>query len=130
MDDAQAILDLLRDLLEDEGYQVSVSIETLDLTRIKALAPDLIIQDLLFADGSQQKGWHFLTMSRLDPELARIPLILCTAATQFVKDPAMAENLDHQGVRVLLKPFNLDDLLMIVDEMLTAQALIDQARDA
>ena len=129
MDDAQAILDLLRDLLEDEGYQVSVSIETLDLTRIKAHKPDLIIQDLLFASGTQETGWHFLTMARLDPELARIPLILCTAAAEFVGDPAMAENLDHQGVRVLLKPFNVDDLLTTIREVLAAQALIDDARE-
>ena len=128
VNDTQAILDLMRELLEEEGYQVSVSIQTLDLARIKALQPDLIIQDLLFADGSQETGWHFLTMSRLDPELARIPLILCTAAMDPIKDPDMAENLNRLGVRVVLKPFNLEDLLTVVAEVLAAQALLDQAR--
>ena len=128
VNDTQAILDLMRDLLEEEGYQVSVSIQTLDLTRIKALQPDLIIQDLLFADGSQETGWHFLTLVRLDPELAHIPLILCTAAMDPIKDPDMAENLNRLGVRVVLKPFNLEDLLTVVAEVLAAQALLDQAR--
>src|SRR5215213_6487981 len=127
IDDTQEILDVMRDLLEEEGYRVSVSIETLDLTRIKELAPDVIVQDLLFA-GTQEAGWKFLTLSRLDPELARIPLILCTAAIETVKDPAMAANLDRLGVRVVLKPFNVDDLLTAIAEVLAAQALINQAR--
>ena len=129
VNDTQAIIDLMRDLLEDEGYQVSTSIETVELTRIKALKPDLIIQDLLFADGSQETGWHFLTLVRLDPELAHIPLILCTAAMDPIKDPDMAENLNRLGVRVVLKPFNLEDLLTVVTEVLAAQALLDQVRD-
>ena len=129
VNDTQAILDLMRDLLEDEGYQVSVSIQTLDLTRIKALQPDLIIQDLLFADGSQETGWHFLTLVRLDPELAHIPMILCTAAMDPIKDPDMAENLNRHGVRVLLKPFNIDELVTAITEMLAAQSLINQAMD-
>jgi CheY-like chemotaxis protein len=61
--------------------------------------------------------------------LAHIPLILCTAARELVTEPALAENLDRHGVRVLLKPFNLDELLTMVAEMLTAQKLIDQARE-
>lgn len=126
VDDTQAILDVMQELLEEEGYRVSVSMETLDLTRIKALQPDLIVQDLLFA-GRQEAGWHFLTLMRLHPELACIPLLLCTAATETVNDPAMAENLDRQGVRVLLKPFELDHLLTTITEMLAAQKLIDQA---
>jgi CheY-like chemotaxis protein len=117
VNDTQAIIDLMRELLEDEGYQVSVSIETVDLTRIRTLQPDLIIQDLLFA-GMQETGWKFLTLVRLDPQTAHIPIILCTAAMDPVKDPDMAENLNRLGVRVLLKPFNLDDLLTAVAEVL------------
>jgi CheY-like chemotaxis protein len=127
VNDIQAILDVMRELLEDEGYRVSVSIETLDLTRIKTLAPDVIVQDLLFA-GTQDAGWKFLTLARLEPDMAHIPIILCTAATEVVNDPAMAENLNRLGVRVLLKPFNIDDLLTAMSEVLAAQALIDQAR--
>ncbi len=66
---------------------------------------------------------------RLDPELARIPLVLCTAATRTVNDPEMAEHLDRQGVRVVLKPFSIEDLLSVLAETLTAQALINQASD-
>jgi CheY-like chemotaxis protein len=98
------------------------------LTRIKDLAPDVIVQDLLFA-GTQETGWKFLTLSQLDPDIAGIPLILCTAAIETVRDPAMAENLNRLGVRVLLKPFTIDDLLKIISETLEAQGLLDQVRN-
>jgi hypothetical protein len=42
----------------------------------------------------------------------------------------MVENPDRLGVRVLLKPFHIDDLLTALAEVLTAKALIDDARDA
>jgi hypothetical protein len=55
-------------------------------------------------------------------------MILCTAAAETVKDPEMAEHLNRLGVRVLLKPFNLDDLTTAIAEMLVAQGLLNQAR--
>jgi CheY-like chemotaxis protein len=80
------------------------------MQKIKALKPDLIVQDLLFA-GTQETGWKFLTLVRLDPELARVPLILCTAAIQVIRDEDMAAHLRDLGVTVVLKPFNIEDLL-------------------
>ncbi len=128
INDTQEILDLLQELLEEEGYRVTTSLALLDIDKVKALAPDIIVQDLLF-EGMQETGWKFLTLVRLDPELARIPLVLLTAATRTVNDPEMAEQLDRKGIRVVLKPFNIEDLLTALSEVLTAQALIDQASD-
>jgi CheY-like chemotaxis protein len=128
IDDTQEILDLIQELLEEEGYRVTTSMARLDLDKVKTLAPDVIIQDLLF-EQTQELGWKFLTLSQLDPEVARIPLILCTAATRTVNDPEMAEHLDRLGIRVVLKPFNVEELLSVLAETLTAQALIAQATD-
>ena len=66
---------------------------------------------------------------RLDPALARIPLVLCTAATRTVNDPEMAEQLDRLGIRVVLKPFDIEQLLTVLGEVLAAQALIAEATD-
>jgi hypothetical protein len=93
---------------------------------VRALAPDILVQDLLF-EGTQELGWKFLTLVRLDPQLARIPLVLCTAAVRTVNEPEMAEQLDRQGIRVVLKPFTIDDLLTTLNDVRTAQSLIDQA---
>ena len=126
VNDTQEILDLMQELLEDEGYRVTTSLALLDVAKVRSLGPDIIVQDLLF-EGTQELGWKFLTLVRLDPALARIPLILCTAAVRTVKDPEMAEQLDRQGIRVVLKPFTIDDLLTTLNDVRTAQSLIDQA---
>jgi CheY-like chemotaxis protein len=128
IDDTQEILDLIQELLEEEGYRVTTSMARLDLDKVKTLAPDVIIQDLLF-EQTQELGWKFLILSQLDPELARIPLILCTAAVRTVNEPAMAEQLDRLGVRVVLKPFLIEDLLSAIAGALTAQALIAEATE-
>jgi CheY-like chemotaxis protein len=126
INDTQEILDLMQELLEDEGYRVTTSLALLDIAKVKALAPDIIVQDLLF-EGTQELGWKFLTLVRLDPELARVPVVLCTAAVRTVNDPEMAEQLDRKGIRVVLKPFTIEDLLTTLSEVLTAQSLINEA---
>src|SRR5215218_3328132 len=128
VNDTQEILDLLQELLEDEGYRVTTSLALLNIDKVKTLAPDVIVQDLLF-EGTQELGWKFLTLVRLDPQLARIPLILCTAAVRTVNDQEMAEQLDRQGVRVVLKPFTIDDLLATLSEVQSAQALINSVTE-
>src|SRR5215218_815169 len=126
INDTQEILDLIQVLLEEEGYRVTTSLALLNMDKVKALAPDVIVQDLLF-EGMQETGWKFLQLMRLDPQVAHIPLILCTAAVRTVNDPEMAGQLDRLGVRIVLKPFTIDDLLTTLSEVQSAQALIDQA---
>ena len=128
INDTQEILSLMAELLEDEGYRVTTWLALLDMDKVKALAPDVVVQDLLF-EGMQETGWKFLQLMRLDPELARIPLILCTAAVRTINEPEMAEQLDRLGVSVVLKPFLIEDLLSAITGALTAQTLIDQATD-
>jgi CheY-like chemotaxis protein len=116
VNDTQEILALMQELLEDEGYRVTTSTALLDLTRVKALAPDVIVLEILF-EHSEERGWEFLTLARLDPELADVPLVLCTAAIGVVRDEAMAAKLHKLGVRVILKPFNIDELLGVISEV-------------
>jgi two-component system, OmpR family, response regulator VicR len=113
VNDTQEILDLMQELLEEEGYRVTTSLALLNMGKVKALAPDVIVQDLLF-EQSQELGWKFLTLSRLDLDVAPVPLILCTAAMSVVKDEDMAEKLRHLRVRVVLKPFAAEELLDVV----------------
>jgi two-component system alkaline phosphatase synthesis response regulator PhoP len=117
VNDTQEILDLMQELLEEEGYRVTTSLALLNMGKVKALAPNVIVQDLLF-EQSQEVGWKFLTLVRLDPELARIPLILCTAAIRVVRDEDMAQKLRHLRVRVVLKPFAVEELLEVVAAVL------------
>jgi len=114
MNDVQEIVDLLQELLEEEGYRVSTSLYVLDLSRVKRLNPDLMVLDIMFE--GEDKGWQFLTLSRLDRQLCRIPVILCTAAVRTVAE--MESHLREQGVTVVPKPFDIDHLVREIGERL------------
>ena len=55
--------------------------------------------------------------------------MLCTAAVRTIKEPEMVEQLDRLGVRVVLKPFDIEELLRVLAETVAAQALIAQTTD-
>ncbi len=55
INDTQVILDLMTEILDEEGCRVTTSLEFLNLDKVKAIAPDVILQDLLF-EGRQEKG--------------------------------------------------------------------------
>lgn len=109
-DDSPAILELFREILE--GYQVTVSQAVLDLERIKELSPDLMILDHMLDDG-EGSGWQLLRDLHQDATTASLPVIVCTGAVQRVK--AGESFLRQIEASTVLKPFNIDDLLMAVN---------------
>lgn len=119
INDAQAMIAGLPDLLANAGYRVSHSMTALECLHIKDIMPDLIVQDL-FVAGRRESCWHFLSVVRLDPDLMHIPLILCPVANEMIANPFMDVNLNHLGVRVLRRPFAFNDLLRTVSEVLPA----------
>jgi CheY-like chemotaxis protein len=117
INDAQEILDLFKDLLEEAGYQVSLySYAIHDMTQIKSINPDLVILDLLM--GGEQAGWQLLEKLRLDPETAKLPVIVCTAAVEMVRE--LQGHLTEKNVAIVLKPFDIDDILRQIDTAVAA----------
>ena len=118
INDTVAILELFRSLLEEEGYRVStddVSVDLLQmLGRVKADRPDLIVLDFIIMD--EGKGWQFLQMLRMDRETRDIPVVVCTAAARLVDE--LQTHLDLMGVGVVLKPFDIDLLLVEITKKL------------
>ena len=121
INDTIAILELFTALLEDEGYRVTTdgfSIEMVELlSRVKADRPDLLVLDFLIQD--EGKGWQFLQMLKMDRETRDIPVVVCTAAVKLVED--LQTHLDAMGVGVVLKPFDIDNLLAEIDKMWRTQ---------
>ena len=108
INDTQEILDLFRDLLEEEGYRVSLySYAFKDIKEIQALEPDLVIIDFII--GGEAHGWQMLQKMKMNRETANIPIVACTAAVQLVKE--LEGHLTTKNVRIVLKPFDIDDLL-------------------
>lgn len=112
-----AVLALFRDLLEAAGYQVSTqNYVDRDLAQIKTLKPDLIVLDYMWAN--EDASWSLLQMLRMDPATMAIPIVLCTGAVHEVK--ALEQHLIAMGVTVVLKPFNIDQLVDALRERLGA----------
>lgn len=123
INDTQEILDLFRVLLEEEaGYEVVLySFAIMDMREVKRIKPDLIILDYVF--GSEKLGWQFLQKLKMTRPTAKIPVIICTAATREIHE--IEGYLQAQGIRVVPKPFDIDVLLEAV-----ALALRDPEHDA
>ena len=111
LNNEQAVLDLFRDLLTEEGYRVTTrQYADKDLDAIVALKPDLIILDYMWPE--EDGGWSLLQMLRMDRRTAAVPIVLCTGAKQKVEE--LDGHLREMGVRVVLKPFDLDVLLATI----------------
>jgi DNA-binding response OmpR family regulator len=115
VNDTEEILQAFRDLLEDEGYEVHLSgVAFTNVDGIVRLAPDLIILDYLF--GQEKAGWQMLQLLRMHRGTAAIPVIICTAATHAVRE--IEGELIARGIRLVAKPFDIDELLAAVRQAL------------
>jgi two-component system response regulator RpaA len=115
INDDTAFLDLMHDLLESEGYDVTTHREYKGVhERVKSDLPDLIMLDIVMS--GEEKGWEILELLTLDPVTRPVPIIVCTAAIRSLRD--REEQLNRLGIRGLPKPFDLDDLLGLVRDAL------------
>jgi CheY-like chemotaxis protein len=121
INDTVAILELFTALLEDEGYQVTTdmfSVEMIELLgRVKADRPDLLVLDFVIQD--EGKGWQFLQLLKMDPQTRDIPVIVCTAAAKLVEE--LQPHLDDMMVAVVLKPFDIDHLFAQINKKWASQ---------
>lgn len=122
VDDDVAFLSLMQELLVTEaGYELlPESRISQGYEHVKRTSPDLVMLDL--ADGTPNAGWDVLELLTRDPETCRIPVLLCTAATdQLHKCRQRTEELN---VDVLSKPFDIDVLLQRVQSLIGTERSI------
>jgi DNA-binding response OmpR family regulator len=119
VNDTQEILELFRMLLEEEeGYDVVLSGFPIQQVKdIEHIKPDLIILDLVLGD--EKTGMQMLQMLKMQRSTAAIPVLVCTAALQIVRE--QEGYLVSQGVHVVYKPFEIDDLIANVKQLLGSQ---------
>lgn len=119
VNDTQEILELFRAILEEEGgYKVTLtSIKPQMLDMVKEIKPDLIISDHVFGD--EKVGWQFIQRLKMDRETANIPLIVCSGAIKELRE--MEGYLTSKDIGVLYKPFDVDELLLLVASKLELQ---------
>jgi CheY-like chemotaxis protein len=117
MDDKQEILELFRIILEEEGYEAIIS-ETVieDVLDIERMAPDAIILDLIM--DRTQGGWNLLQAMKSYQPTASIPLVICTASATEIR--AHEADICEYNIKVILKPFAVEEFLQAVAEILSA----------
>jgi CheY-like chemotaxis protein len=108
VNDTQEILELFAEILEGLGYEtVLMSYAPRELERVRETEPDLIVLDFLMGE-RELLGWQLLQKLKMDRRTDSIPIIVCTAAVKAVEE--QQGYLTEQGVVVVLKPFNVDQL--------------------
>jgi DNA-binding response OmpR family regulator len=108
VDDDPIILDLLCEVLRDAGYR---ALPCSSANEAKALLvgdrPALAILDIRM--GGPDEGIGLLSALRECAESATLPVIVCSADLAYLREHE--SDLRARGCDILLKPFDLDDLL-------------------
>jgi DNA-binding response OmpR family regulator len=97
--------------LESEGYEVKVALEgRAAIDALRSFAPHIVVLDLMLP---LVDGWSVLAKAQeLPPE--RRPKVIVVSAVAGARDHIRAEQL---GVGSFLpKPFDIDELVRLVDE--------------
>lgn len=104
VDDEHYIVDLLADLLEEEGYRVDRAYDGVDaLEAIARSAPDVVVADVMMP---RLDGLSFV--GRLRERGDPIPVVLMSAAVT-PRNP---------GVTFVAKPFDIDHMLSVIADIL------------
>ena len=123
VNDTEEILELFRDIIEGMGHEMrAMSFAPDDLAHITDLDPDLVILDLVFNTGNEGQGWQLLQKLRMNKATEELPIIVCTAATDQVRE--QEGWLIARGVKVVPKPFTVDDLETAIAKALRLPELL------
>ncbi len=107
IDDDPATLEMVREVLQDEGYDVATAVAGEALYSVEHVRPDVILLDLVMLG---MNGMAVCQALRARPESADTPIIVMSAARRLKEiAPTMAVN------DWLPKPFDLHQLVAIVD---------------
>jgi CheY-like chemotaxis protein len=125
VNDTEEVIELFREIIEGMGHRMSaLSFAPDDLARITRVEPDLVILDLVFNTSTEGQGWQLLQKLRMTKETERLPVILCSAATDQVRE--QEGWLTAKGVKIVMKPFTVDDLELAISKALQPPALLSE----
>ena len=114
VDDDPDVRDLVRDVLEHDGYEVSAAADgAMAFVQLQQHHPDLVLLDLMMP---VVDGWTFLEQCAAQPAACRVPVVIMSAIARQPGRPAIPSWVTH----FLDKPFSLVDLLGVVRELTPA----------
>lgn len=108
-------LDIVRELLQSEDFNVTTTnFVPLSFETIAAAQPSLLVIDLLLGE---KAGWDLLAQLRQSATTRQIPVVLVSTTVRLLEEAKARHDL-FGGDRYLVKPFDLDDLLLAVEELI------------
>lgn len=121
VNDSPAILDLKREIFEEEGFRLTTRIthET-GLKEIVSFAPDLVILGCGLEGESA-----LLHQLRTNSRTKHLPVVLCTGAVRQTE--VNKPELEALGVAVVYKPFDIDHLVHVVRSALGLGVASDES---
>ena len=103
VDDEVAIVEVLQDILEDEGYHVLTASNGHEaIARVTTLRPDVVVSDVMMP---HMDGWQLCQALQTHQSFRSIPIVLMSAAAQ----PHRRDDCTYTAF--VPKPFNLDTVL-------------------
>lgn len=122
VNDNAEFLELIGEILSDERHTTTLIDGDRDdaLQRIKDSRPELLMIDLRMGR-HELHGWEIAQDVRRDPELSGLPVLVCSADVRALQE--IATDLEtSRFVRALQKPFSIDELSQLIDELLAAES--------
>ncbi len=120
VDDERDLVYYTKLFLKDQGYEVLTAfdgeeaLEVLDRHR-----PDLIVLDVAMP---RLSGWHVLGKIQEEPDKLDIPVLMLTARSE---DEAKAKGWELGITWYQTKPFELDELAMVIERILATAEDLD-----
>jgi DNA-binding response OmpR family regulator len=115
IDDDPGCSEVLHDLLSEEGYAVQLFLDSATAARcLRDLAPAAIILDLRLEHPTA--GWAVLADLRHDPVLHTTRVLVCSDDVSALQE--RAADLERQGCTILAKPFDVEELLVLLEQLM------------
>ncbi len=116
-DDDPVILELVRLTLGTQGYEVLTASSGVETIRTALThKPDLIILDILMPE---MDGYEVMRLLKSSEETNNIPIIVLTA---YASEAGALVSWMEGADGYLAKPFNPDELLMLVERVLRSSS--------
>lgn len=117
VDDQRPVAEMLLAVLRGEGYEARVCVDPeRAVQRAESFEPHLIILDLVMPGLS---GADVLQQIRAMPTTAQVPVLLVTA---YHSAAELLQTQLAKGVQLMEKPFDIEELVAKVREMLEARS--------
>lgn len=105
--DNKDILDIMDQVLEEEGFDVTASLTTEPIEKIDQIEPDVVIVDDHIK--GKVKGSEVIKALKSDPETEDVSAVLTSTSNNLPQQAADCEADDY-----IEKPFDIDHMVEIV----------------